>query len=126
MTCSAQTSEITAWGFYHYALKRYPFLESGLKGWDDNKSAEENTKAFSWVPGIAYRPEREAQVRALLQDHPRGEQVLQALTELHDWLSDGGFLKRGLPAPPGSNPIDTSGWAIAYDLQPDRPFPERG
>jgi len=37
-----------------------------------------------------------------------------------------GFLKRGLPAPPGSNPIDTSGWAIAYDLQPDRPFPERG
>ena len=68
----------------------YPFLESGLKGWDDNKSAEENTKAFSWVPGIAYRPEREAQVRALLQDHPRGEQVLQALTELHSWLSDGG------------------------------------
>jgi hypothetical protein len=37
-----------------------------------------------------------------------------------------GFIKRGLPAPPGSNPIDTSGWAIAYDLQPDKPFPERG
>ena len=61
-----------------------------MKGWDDNKAAEENTKAFSWVPGIAYRPERGAQVRALLQDHPRREQVLQALTELHGWLSDGG------------------------------------
>jgi hypothetical protein len=73
-----------------YGMIRYPFLESGLKGWDDNKPAEENSKAFSWVPGIAYRPEREAQVRALLQGHPRAEQVVQAIAELHGWLSDGG------------------------------------
>ena len=74
----------------YVCMVRYPFLESGLKGWDDNKPAEENSKAFSWVPGIAYRPEREAQVRALLQGHPRAEQVVQAIAELHGWLSDGG------------------------------------
>lgn len=65
-------------------------MENGLKGWDDSKSFEENIKPFGWTPGIAFRPEREAQLRELLKDHPRREQVVAAIKEVHEWLRDGG------------------------------------
>ncbi|KAJ1400928.1 NADP-dependent oxidoreductase domain-containing protein [Ochromonadaceae sp. CCMP2298] len=108
---------IKAWGMYSYALKRYTPLEGGLKGWDDTASFEQNTKGFSWVPGVGYRPEREAQLRDILKDHPKCEEVVAAIKQLHAWLTAGGCLKRG-----ETGEVD---WAMAYDLQPSLPFCER-
>ena len=112
-----------AWGMYSYALKRYTPLEGALKGWDDAKTPEENMKAFSWVPGIAFRPEREAQLRACLQGHANAEHVVVAIKELHLWMTNGGCLKTEVGAP--SDKILLESWKTAYNLQPDTPFPER-
>jgi hypothetical protein len=38
-------------------------------------------KAFSWVPGVGYRPEREAQLREILKDHPKQEEVVAAIKQ---------------------------------------------
>jgi hypothetical protein len=97
-------------------------MEGNLKDWHDDKPVEENMKAFSWVPGLAYRPKREVQLREVLKDHPKADQVVAAIQEVHAWLNKGGCLKRNKP-PIG---LDYSGWATAYNLQPDTPFPERG
>jgi len=113
---------VKAWGLYDYALQRYPYLEAGVKSWDDSRPAVENAQTLnSWTPGIAYRPHRETQLRELLVGHPRQEQVVEAIQQLHEWLRDGGCVKRGAPLPAGSED-----WVKAYDLQPDKPFPERG
>jgi hypothetical protein len=104
---------------YNYSIYRYTPLEGATKAWDDAKTPEENQKQFSWVPGIAFRPSREAQLREVLKDHPKVDHIVEAIKELHEWLRDGGCLARG-EAPPGSED-----WAIAYDLQPNKPFPER-
>jgi hypothetical protein len=47
-------------------FRRYGPQEASLKDWDDSKPYTENNKAFNWVPGVAYRPEREEQIRAAL------------------------------------------------------------
>jgi hypothetical protein len=113
-------------------------LEGALKQWDDSQPFSENVKQFGWVPGVAYRPQREAQLREILQGHPRGEEVVEAIKEVHGWLSQGGCLaatgagvKDGLqaqllPSLMGVDATEVEEWATAYDLQPDRPFPERG
>jgi hypothetical protein len=108
-----------------YVNGRYGPLESALKQWDDAKPLEENLKQFSWVPGVAYRPEREAQLRACLAGHPKADHIVDAIKQVHSWLADGGCLKRGVK-PEGMDAAAVEEWAIAYDLQPDRPFPERG
>ena len=38
-----------------------------MKEWDDAKSAGENNQKFNWVMGVAYRPEREEQLREILK-----------------------------------------------------------
>ena len=46
---------------------------------------------------------------------------MNAIKEAHEWLSDGGCLKRGV-VPAG---VDVAGWANAYDLQSDKPYCDR-
>ena len=106
-----------AWGMYHYALKRYSSLEGNEEAWK-----KEGVASFSWVPGVAYSIDREEKLRTSLSSHHDPEHVMQALREAHQWLHDGGCLKRG-EAPIGD--VDASSWEIAYNLQPDVPFPER-
>ncbi len=59
--------------------------------------------------------------RACLAFHPRGEHVANSVIELHGWLHSGGCVKRGeIP-----EEVDTETWKVAYDLQPNKPYPER-
>ncbi len=106
-----------AWGAYHYALKRYSSLEGNEAAWE-----KEGAASFSWVPGVPFTAAREAKVREALQGHPDPDHVIQALREAHQWLSGGGCLKRG-EAPIGH--VDAAEWEVAYNMQPDVPFPER-
>ena len=110
-----------AWGMYNYALKRYSAFEGNISGWDDELSVDENRGKFSWVPGIAFRPAREDRLRTILEGHARGQQIADAIVELHGWLHTGGCIKRG-EIPDG---VDTAAWKVAYDLQPSKPYPER-
>lgn len=113
---------IKAWGMYNFALVRYKSLESSNKNWKYDRPIEENLKEFSWVPGIAFVPERESQLRSILSSHPRCEHVVEAIKELHTLLHNGGCIARGEKPPPG---YDSAGWATAYDLQPQKPLCER-
>lgn len=115
-----------SWGLYNYAQTRYASLEGNMKTWDDAKDPEENKKQFSWVPGLPWRPEQEQQIRDLLASRgvslERIDHVIAALKSVHLWLHSGGCLKRN-QVPEG---VDVEGWKVAYCLQPDTPFPERG
>ena len=106
-----------AWGMYHYALKRYSSLEGNEASW-----AKEGLSSFSWVPGVPFTDAREPKVREALKEHPNREHVIQSLREAHQWLKSGGCVKRG-EAPIGD--VDITTWEVAYDMQPDVPFPER-
>jgi len=122
------------WGFHSYAVTRYQSLEASLKAWDDSKPSEENTKAFGWVAGVAYRPEREAQLREALQGHPKVDHIVAAFKEAHVLFADGGCVKRGaIPAcdvdgtagEAGVAGVPAAEWARAYDLQSDKPYCDR-
>jgi predicted aldo/keto reductase-like oxidoreductase len=106
-----------AWGMHHYAIKRYGSLEGNVEAWEKDGLA-----SFSWVPGVSYRPERDEQLRACLGDNPKADHIMDAIKEVHQWCSKGGCLKRG-EKPIGD--VDASEWEIAYNLQPDVPYPER-
>ena len=47
---------------------------------------------------------------------------MTAIKELHQWCSDGGCKKRQEAA---IGEVDEKQWEIAYNLQPDIPYPER-
>lgn len=113
---------VKCWGLYHYAQKRYAPLEGALKAWDDEKSLDENTKPFGYVPGVSLRPEREDKLRDILHQHPKRDHIVLAIKQVHQWLHSGGCLARN-EKPDGID--DCSGWHNAYDLQPNKPFPER-
>eukprot|EP01035_Chromulina_nebulosa_P023324 gene23324-30232_t len=108
---------IKAWGLYGFAVKRYANLETNIKSWDENKTFN------NWVPGVSYRPERESQLVEVLKDHPKRDHVVEVVKQLHQWISNGGCLSRG-EKPIGIDNYE--GWELAYDLQPSKPFPERG
>lgn len=113
------------WGLHTYSVRRYNMAEKTLLNeWDEAKPFEENVKAFGWCPGIAYRPAREAELREVLKDHPKCDHVVQAIKEVHEWLRDGGCIKRGV-VPEGVTADELKDWNTAYNLQPDTPYPER-
>lgn len=114
---------VKAWGLHKFAQMRYQNLEENVKDWKENQTLEVNLKSFSWVPGLSLRPERLTAIQeALGENHPRSEEIIKCLQELHQWVHTGGCFKRG-EAP--VNIDDCSGWDSAYNLQPDVPFPER-
>ena len=47
---------------------------------------------------------------------------MTAIKEVHQWCSKDGCIKRG-EKPIGE--VDEKQWEIAYNLQPDIPYPER-
>ena len=117
------------WGMANFAQKRYASLEANLKTWDDNKSEAENKEQFSWVPSLPFRPEQEDLIRAHLAEHggafftpEKVDHIVAAMREVHSWLHTGGCLARN-DLPPDVNVED---WKVAYNLQPDKPYPERG
>jgi hypothetical protein len=64
-----------------------------------------------------------------MTDPSRVEHVLEAIKEVHSWLNKGGCLKRGekpIMKLDGGRGVDPADWVTAYDLQPDRPYCERG
>jgi hypothetical protein len=66
---------------------------------------------------------------ACIQDKSRVDHVLEAIKEVHGWLSGGGCVKRGekpVMKVDGGKGVDLADWATAYDLQPDKPYCERG
>ena len=94
-----------------------------MKTWDDSKPPLENKKSFGWVPGVAYRPEREEQLRAVLVGHRHCEHVVSAIKEVHTWLTKGGCLATGVDIPGDFELVQS--WRVAYNLQPDVPLCER-
>ena len=102
---------------HHYALKRYKSLEDNMSSWK-----KDGFESFSWVPGVSFQPEREAKLREALSSHPKVDHVMTAIKELHQWCSDGGCKKRQEAA---IGEVDEKQWEIAYNLQPDIPYPER-
>lgn len=125
---------VKCWGLYSYAVTRYGFQESALKTWDDSKPVDENTKAFGWVSGVAYRPEREAQLREVLAGHPKADHIVGAIKEIHELLREGGCVKRGaiptsaatgIALDAGVAGVPASEWTLAYNLQSDKPYCER-
>lgn len=115
-----------AWGLHGFAVKRYAGLESNLlKEWKDDISYEENSKLFNWVPGISFRPEREDQLRNVLQGHPKQEQIINAIKELHSWVEKGGIFKNPNQIPLNVTNEEIEDWKMAFDLQPWVPFCQR-
>jgi predicted aldo/keto reductase-like oxidoreductase len=120
------------WGLHNYAQKRYASLEANLKTWGDAKTEAENKEQFSWVPGLPFRPEQEDQVRAHLLEFgssaglsaEKAEHVMTAIKEGHEWLREGGCFARN--EPPVGEGIVADDWLVAFNLQPDKPYPERG
>lgn len=113
---------VKAWGLHKFAQLRYQNLEGNIKDWKADQTIEENLKSFSWVPGLSYRAERLTVYQEALSSHPRCDEILERVQEVHQWLHSGGCFKRG------EKPVnieDCTGWASAYNLQPDVPFPER-
>ena len=106
-----------AWGMHHYAVKRYKSLEGNIESWKKDKY-----DSFSWVPGVPFQPEREAELRKSLASLPKAEHIMTAIKEVHQWCSKDGCIKRG-EKPIGE--VDEKQWEIAYNLQPDIPYPER-
>jgi len=114
------------WGLQSFAQKRYASLEGNMKDWDDQKTEQENKTKFSWVPGLPFRPEQEQQLRDVLAGQEglspaRIDHVMTAVKEAHHWLREGGIVARG-------DVVDAAllkDWTISYNLQPDKPFPER-
>ena len=106
-----------AWGMHHYAIKRYKSLEGNIANWNKDGFA-----SFSWVPGVAFQPKREAQLREALSSHPKVDHIMTAIKEVHQWCSNDGCKKRGEAA---IGDVDEKEWEIAYNLQPDIPYPER-
>lgn len=112
-------------GLHQFAVNRYANLESAAKTFDDSKPIQEKQNSLNtWVPGVSYRPEREDKLREVLADHPRKEYIIDAIKQLHQWVHSGGCFKRG-EEPIGISPSEYDSWHMAYDLQPQKPYPER-
>jgi len=111
-----------------YAFRRYATLDDCPAGWDDSKDFSENIKAFDWCPGMRFRPERaDKLVKALIDcnlEPTRAQEIVNALSDLHEWLRDGGCFARGVN-PVNIDEKEIDNWHTAYNLQPDKPIPER-
>ena len=110
-----------AWGMLEFARDRYSNLAGNLKDWDDEKTFEENTQGWGFVPGCPYRPtlaEVEATITAdlaRLQCPTPAAHVLTYLKEAHAWLD-----KETGVAPDDIAEIGRR----AYNLQPSLPWPD--
>lgn len=106
---------VKAWGLAEYAKDRYGTLENNAKGWDDAKTFDENTKGWGYMPGSIVRPGTDIGPHLAASKDPI--LALRCLNEAHTWLNKAD----------GKIPDDMAAdCATAYDLQPDKPFPERG
>jgi len=98
---------------YDFAKARYGSSIGNRSSWDSSKTFEENDKVVQWgyVPGNSF--EEGVDLLPSLQQCPDPDRVLQALRRAHN------ILKKG------SDFIVPEDWKAAYDLQPQKPFPER-
>ena len=97
-------------------------MEGQAAGWEEHKdlSLEERVaKVFDWTPGVPYDPARGRQDLIPYLPANRAERLLCILREAHYWFGKETSEKVGL------DEREKEGWADAYDLQPDVPFPER-
>jgi hypothetical protein len=72
---------------------------------------------FDWTPGLEYDSSED--LSPYLQQCPDREKVVAILSEAHDWL--GQYTHDEVEE---SIRVE-GGWATAFDMQPDKPFPER-
>lgn len=73
---------------------------------------------FDWTPGNPFTSS-DADELATYLPAERRDTVLEILREAHSWL--------GQDSPPVDEAVrEEGGWDPAYDMQPDKPFPERG
>mmetsp|Transcript_8862 Transcript_8862/g.25266 ORF Transcript_8862/g.25266 Transcript_8862/m.25266 type:complete len:520 (-) Transcript_8862:436-1995(-) len=102
-----------AWGLYDFSKARYNTCLGNRSRWDSSKSFEENDKVVQWgyMPGNAFV--EGVDLSASLAQCPAPERVIEAMRRAHS------ILKKD------SDFVVPDDWRAAYDLQPQRPFPER-
>lgn len=73
---------------------------------------------FDWTPGLDFSEQDVDELLPRLPEDRRAE-VVAMMRELHAWV--------GKDSPPVDPAVrEAGGWDPAYDMQPDKPFPERG
>lgn len=112
---------IKAWGMLNYAKDRYETFDKNRKGWDFNKSVEENIKKtgkvmWGYMPGITPDPGMDYSVLLSKVPEENRERLIEAIE----------FVYKTCSKTSNACPEIPEEWETAYDMRPWRAFPERG